>query len=133
MPEKATFPLYKASELLLKIRNQLYKNFGQFTQDYVTDAIMLGRTRLSDIETDKHLCWKNLHYIFAYYTVYLQDAPELIEAFHILADTQCITPKKWEELRNKKEADTPYEQMLLEKIRKAEQLDISALMRKYMP
>ncbi len=132
MSGKETPPIRKASNLLLRIRQQLQKDFGQFTQNHVADAIMLGRTRLSDIETDKNLCWKNLHYIFAYYTLYLQDAPELIEAFYILADTQCITPKKWKELQYKNAADTPYEQMLLEKIRKAEQVDVSALMRKYM-
>ncbi|MCD8029716.1 MAG: hypothetical protein LUF85_02460 [Bacteroides sp.] len=129
MTKDKTLPLYKASELLLRIRQQLQKNFGPLTQTYVTDTVMLGRTRLSNLETDKHLCWKNAHYVFTYYTLYLQNAPELIEAFYILADTQCITPKKWKELRNKKEANTPYEQMLLEKIRKAEQVDISALMR----
>ncbi len=87
MSGKETPPIRKASNLLLRIRQQLQKDFGQFTQNHVADAIMLGRTRLSDIETDKNLCWKNLHYIFAYYTLYLQDAPELIEAFYILADT----------------------------------------------
>ncbi len=131
MAKKEFTPIQKANHLLARIRLDYLKKCKQLNQEPIADAICMGRTPLSHIETNKNTNWKNLLYVFGYYYIFLQEAPELIRAFHILADTQYISPGKWKELQNKKEADSPYDSLLLEKIRKAEQVDVNELIRKY--